>query len=150
MKQGGTATLECLEIDRFIVWGAILPTPREDANPRERQRAHGGVVCCALRALRLGRDLRPEGMPERGSGPLHEGVAEACRALEAPVDPALRATTCCHRGHAGALVECGGGRRAVAVCADGDEEPGSADGASPWRLWNRGKSGWLWAHGVLA
>jgi hypothetical protein len=35
-KQGSPAALECLERDRFIVRGAILPTPIEDTNPFKR------------------------------------------------------------------------------------------------------------------
>jgi len=95
-----------------MIRGTILPTPKEHTEPLARQRAHGGLVCFALLALLLGIDLRPEGMPERCSGPLHAGVAEACRALEAPVDAAFLATTFCHRGNAGALLEFGGGRLA--------------------------------------
>ncbi len=57
------AAFERLEIDGFIVWRALLPTPREDADPFEGQGAHGGLVCLALVALLLVIDLCPEGMP---------------------------------------------------------------------------------------
>jgi hypothetical protein len=40
-KQGSTAALERLEIDRFIVRGVILPTAIEDANPFEKHEVGG-------------------------------------------------------------------------------------------------------------
>jgi hypothetical protein len=36
VKQRGTTALERLEIDRFIVRSALLPTAREEAHPFER------------------------------------------------------------------------------------------------------------------
>ena len=81
-------------------------------------------------ALLLGIDACPEGMPDRFRGPLHEGVAEEGRTLEAPVDPAFLATPFRDRGNARKPLQFGGGRLAVALCAEGDEEPGSKDGAS--------------------
>ena len=63
-------------------------------------------------------------MPDRFSGPLHEGLAEEGRTLEAPVDPAFLATPFRDRGNARELLQFGGGRRAVALFAEGDEEPG--------------------------
>ena len=72
----------------------------------------------------------PEGMPDRFSGPLHEGLTEEGRTLEAPVDPAFLATPFRDRGKARELWPFGGGRIAVAWFATGDEEPGSEDGAS--------------------
>jgi len=128
-----------------MIRGTLLPTPKEQTEPLARQRAHGALVCFARLALLLGIDRRPEGMPERCSGPLHAGVAAAWRAREAPVDAAFLATTFCHRGQAGALLECGGGRRAVAWGAAGNAEPGSEDGASPWKAREQGAVGMAWA-----
>ena len=65
------AALERLEIDRFIVWRARLPTPIEDAEPSAGQGAHGCLVRLALVALLLGVTLSPEGMPCGVSSPLH-------------------------------------------------------------------------------
>jgi len=136
-----------------MIRGTLLPTPKEQTEPLARQRAHGALVCFARLALLLGIDRRPEGMPERCSGPLHAGVAAAWRAREAPVDAAFLATTFCHRGQAGALLECGGGRRAVAWGAAGNAEPGSEEGASPWKARAQGAGGrarGTWREGVGA
>jgi hypothetical protein len=119
-----------MERDGCLVRRAILPTPAEKASPRERQRAHSGLVRLARIALLRVIDTCPEGMPARFRGPRHAGVAEAGRTLEAPGDPALLATPFRDRGKARALWQGGGGRIAVAVCAEGDEEPGSEAGAS--------------------
>jgi hypothetical protein len=140
VEQGGTTAVERLEIDRLIRRRAILPPPTEHADPLERQRAPGGVGCFARSAWRLGRDACPAGLPDRCRGPLHQGVAEAGRPLAAPVAPALLTPPCCDRCHAGALWPCGGGR-AGAWCAAGDEEPGSADGASAWERRAHGTGG---------
>jgi hypothetical protein len=141
VDQGGTTAVERMEIDGRIIRRSSLPTPKEKADPRARQRAHGGVVCCARLALRLGIDACPEGRPERCRGPLHTGVAEDGRTLEAPVDPALLATPFRDRGHACALVPCGGRRLACALFAAGDEEPGSEAGASAWESREPGEGG---------
>src|SRR5262249_9434466 len=54
-----------LEIDGLIVWRALLPAPREDADPCERQCPYGGLMGFALVALLLVVHLRPERMPDR-------------------------------------------------------------------------------------
>ena len=92
-------------------------------------------------ALRLGIDPGPEGMPDRCRGPRHEGVAEGGRTREAPVDPAFLATPCRDRGHARERLPFGGGRRACAWFAAGDEEPGSADRASAGEGLEQGAGG---------
>ena len=130
-----------MERDGRIVRRAVLPTPTQHADPLERQSAPGGLVGFARVAVRLGVDACPEGMPDRCSGPLHEGVAEEGRTREAPVDPALLATPFRDRGHARALLECSGRRRAFALCAEGDEEAGSEDRASAWKGLEQGKVG---------
>jgi hypothetical protein len=66
---------ERLEIHGFIVWRALVPTPREDANPCEGQGAHGGLMRLALVALLRGVELGPEGMPRGGSSPLSKRVS---------------------------------------------------------------------------
>jgi hypothetical protein len=81
-------------------------------------------------ALLLVIDPGPEGMPDRFRGPLHEGLAEEGRTLEAPVDPAFLATSFRDRGNARELLSFGGGCIALALFAAGDEEPGGKDGAS--------------------
>ena len=133
--------MERMERDGFIVRGSILPTPKEHADPLERQSAPGGLVGFARVAVRLGVNACPEGMPDRCSGPLHEGLAEEGRTREAPVDPGLLAAPFCHRRDARALLECSGGRRAFALCTEGDEEAGSEDRASAWKGLEQGKVG---------
>jgi len=89
LEQCRTAAIERIEIDGLMVRGAILPTPQEHAEPLERQSAYGRLVCFALLALLLVIDPCPEGMADRCSGPRHEGLEEAWRIWEAPVDPGL-------------------------------------------------------------
>src|SRR5262245_37997388 len=129
VAQGGTAAVERLETDGLLIRGASRPTPTEDTEPCERQSAYGGLVGFALLALRLIIDACPEGMPNRFRGPCHKGWAEEWRALEAPVPPGLHAAACGHRRDPRILWQFGGGGRACAVCAEGDAQPGGADGA---------------------
>src|SRR5712691_2373785 len=80
-------------------------------------------------------------MADRFRGPLHEGVAEESRTLEAPVDPGLLAAPFCHRRDARALLACSGGRRAFTLFTAGDEAAGSEDRASAWKGLEQGKVG---------
>ena len=80
-------------------------------------------------------------MPDRCRGPLHKGLAEEGRTLEAPVDPAFLATPFRDRGNARELLQFGGGRIAFALFAEGDEEPGSEDGASAGEGLEQGEVG---------
>jgi hypothetical protein len=98
-------------------------------------------VGCALVALLLGEDAGPAGMPDRCSGPLDKGVAHELRTLEAPVPPGLRATPCGPWRHPGLFVEVGGGGRAVALCAEGHEQPGGEDGPRSWERLEQGAIG---------
>jgi hypothetical protein len=101
-------------------------------------------VSFARIALLLVIDTCPEGMPDRFRGPLHEGLAEEGRTLEAPVDPAFLATPFRDRGNACELVQFGGGRIAFALFAEGDEATrsrGAKTGPAPGRVWNKAKSG---------
>jgi hypothetical protein len=141
LEQCRTAAIERIEIDGLIVWGAILPTPKEHAEPLERQGAYGCLVCFALIAWLLVIDPGPEGMADRFSGPLHAGLAEEWRTLEAPVDPGLLAASFCHRRDAHELLECSGGCLAFPLFAEGDEEARSADGASARKGLEQGEVG---------
>ena len=87
MQEWCVAAFECLEIEGFIIRGALLPTPVEDADPFESQGAHGRLVRLAFIALLLIRDLCPEGMPCGFRHPLHERLSQELWTLEAPVDP---------------------------------------------------------------
>ena len=99
------------------------------------------LVCLACIALLLGEDACPEGMPHRFRGPLDEGLTEEGRTVAAPVAPAWLATPFRDRGNACERWQCGGGRRAFALCATGHEEPGSADGASAGERLGQGEVG---------
>src|SRR5215510_5612262 len=136
-----SAAIERIEIDGLIVWGSILPTPKENAEPLERQGAYGRLVCFALIALLLVIDPCPEGMADRFSGPLHEGLAEEYRTLEAPVDPGFLAASFCPRRDARELLEFSGGCRAFPLFAEGDEEARSEDGASARKGLEQGEVG---------
>ena len=141
MEQCRTAAIERIEINGLIVRGSILPTPKEHAEPLERQGAYDRLVCFALLALLLVIDPCPEGMADRFRGPLHEGLAEECRTLEAPVDPGFLAAPFCHRCDARELLEFSGGGIAFPLFAEGDEEAGSEDGASAWEGLEQGEVG---------
>src|SRR5207245_11174718 len=115
--------------------------PREEAAPFACQGASSGLVGFALVALLLGEDACPEGMPDRCSGPLHEGLAHELRTLEAPVHPGLLAAPFGHRCDPGIFLEVGGGGRAVALFAEGDEQPGGEDRARSWEGLAQGEIG---------
>ena len=73
-----------------------------------------------LLALLLVIDLRPEGMPDRFGGPLHERLAQKLRALETPVDPGLLAAAFGDGRDPGILLQSGGGRIPFALFPEGD------------------------------
>ena len=127
------AALERLEIEGFIVWGALLPAPREDADPFEGQGAHGRLVRLAFVALLLVIDLRPEGMPGGFRRPLDERLAQERRALEAPVHPGFLATAFRDRGDTCIFLEFRGRGIAFPLFAKGDEEAGGKDGPGSWQ-----------------
>ena len=118
-----------LERDGLIVERALLPAPREDTDPCAGQGPHGGLMGLALVTLLLVVPLGPEGMADRLRRPCAARVPEELWTLQAPVPPGLRAAPCGHRGHPGLWVQCCSGGRAGALCAKGDQEAGSADGA---------------------
>jgi hypothetical protein len=123
---------ERLERDGCIIGGALLPTPREDADPCEGQGAHGRLVRLALLALRLIRDLGPEGMSGGFRRPRDTRLAQELGTREAPVAPGLLAAAFRHRYHARLLLECVGGGQAFPLFAAGDAEAGRKHGPSPW------------------
>jgi hypothetical protein len=141
LEQCRSAAIERLERNGLMVRGSSLPTPKEHAEPLERQGAYGRLVCFARLALLLVIDPCPEGMVDRCRGPLHEGLAEAWRTVEAPVDPGLLAAPFGHRCDARELLECSGGGIAFPWFAEGDEEAGSDDGASAWKGLEQGAVG---------
>ena len=93
-----------------------------------------------LVALLLVIDPRPEGMPDRFGGPLHERLSEELGTLEAPVDPGFLAAAFGHRRDPGIFLEFGGGGIACALFAKGDEQPGGEDGSRPWEGLEEGES----------
>src|SRR5688572_25487872 len=96
LDQRGATTMECLERGRLIVWGALLPTPREDTAPLAGQGAHSRLGRLALVALRLGGDLRPAGMSCGGRRPLPTRWSQALRPWETLGDPGLLAAAFRH------------------------------------------------------
>jgi hypothetical protein len=85
-------------------------------------------VRLALVALLLVLDLCPEGMPCGCRRPCPEGLAEALRALEAPVDPGLLPAAFCDGGNTGVALAFGGRCLAMAWFPKGDQPPGGEDG----------------------
>ena len=133
MQEWCVAAFERLEIDGFIIGGALLPTPIEDADPFEGQGAHGRLVRLAFLALLLIIDLCPEGMPGGFRRPLDKRLSQELWTLEAPVDPGLLAAAFRHRRHARIFLEFVGGGKAFPLFAEGDEEAGSKHGPRPWQ-----------------
>ena len=86
----------------------------------------------ALVALLLGVHLGPEGMPNGLRRPCDERLPEKLWTLEAPVYPGLRAAPFGHRHDPGLCLEVGGGGRAFALFAKGDEQPRGKDGTRSW------------------
>jgi hypothetical protein len=127
-----TTLFQCREIDRFIIGRAMLPTPKDDTDPCERQCPDGGLMGGALVALLLVVGTCPEGMPNRCSGPLHERLSQACGALKTPMDPAVVSTAFRYRCHASVLLELIGRGVAVAWFPEGDEETRGQDRAGAW------------------
>jgi hypothetical protein len=105
VDQGGTPAVERIEIDGLIIRGALLPTPKEDTNPLERQSAYSGLMGFPLVALLLVIDPRPEGMPDRCGCPLDERLPQELWTLEAPVHPGLLATAFGHRRDPGIFLQ---------------------------------------------
>src|SRR5215510_10078202 len=124
--------MQRLERDGLIVRCTLLPAPREDAEPCERQCPYGGLLGLALVALLLGVHLRPEGMPDRRRRPFDARLPEELGTLEAPAHPGFLAAPFGHRRDPGLLLEFGGGGIAFALVAKGDQETRSEDGARSW------------------
>jgi hypothetical protein len=124
--------MQGLEIDGLIVRCALLPAPREDANPFECQCPYGGLMGFTLVALLLGVHLRPERMSDRLCSPFNERLPEELGTLETPVHPGLRAAPFGHRRNASIFLECGGRGIACALFAEGDEQPGGEDRPRSW------------------
>jgi hypothetical protein len=127
------AAFERLEIEGFIIGGALLPTPIEDADPFEGQGAHSRLMRLTLVALLLILDLCPEGMSGRFRCPLDKRLSQELWTLEAPVDTGLLAAAFRHRCNARIFLEFLGGGKAFPLFAEGDEEAGSKHGPSPWQ-----------------
>src|SRR6266571_7217873 len=126
------AAFERLEIDGFIIGGALLPTPIEDADPLEGQGAHGSLVRLALVALLLVVDLGPEGMPCGFSSPLHKRLSQERRTLEAPVDPGLLAAAFRHWRNPRIFLELLGRSEAFPLFTKGHEEARGKDRPGAW------------------
>ena len=133
--------MERLELGRRSVRAALWPTAIEETAPWARQGAYSRLVRFALGAVRLGRDLCPEGRPERFRGPGHARVSEARRTLSRPVPPGLLAPAFRDRCDAGILWAFRGGGEAFPWCAAGDEEARSQDGPGPWQGVKQGAVG---------
>ena len=133
--------VERLEIDGLVIRGSVLPTPIEDADPFERQGPYGGLMGLALVALLLVVRLRPEGMPHRLRRPFDERLPEKRGTLEAPVHPALLAAPLGYWRDPGIFLEFGGGGIALALFAEGNEQPGGEDGARSWEGLEQGEIG---------
>jgi hypothetical protein len=131
VAQGGPTAVERIEIDGFVIRGALLPTPKEETPPLERSSAHGGLRRFPLVAWLLVIDLRPARRPDGCGGPLDEGLAEALRTLEAPVPPRCLATAFGYWRAPRLFLPGSGGSIACPWCAAGDEQPGGEAGACP-------------------
>src|SRR5262245_57364403 len=143
MKQGCMAAFERLQIERFIVRGALLPTPREDVEPFERSSPYGGLVCLALVTLLLIRGLGPEGVADRFGGPLHKRLAQELRTLEAPVHPGFFPAAFRDRRNAGVFLACLGRGVTLPLFAKGHKEAGGKDRPRPWHGVKQGKIGMI-------
>jgi hypothetical protein len=133
--------VERLERDRLLIGGAVLPTPREEAEPCERQGPYGRLMGVALVTLLWVIELCPEGMPDRFRRPRHKRVAEELGTLEAPVDPRLLPAAFGDRGNPRLFLQCGRGGRACAWFAKGDEQAGGEDRPSAWEGLKEGEVG---------
>jgi hypothetical protein len=127
------AAFERLEIHRFIIRRAILPTPIEDANPFKGQGPHSGLMRLALITLLLVVDLGPEGMPCGFSSPLHKRWAQELRTLEAPVDPGLLAAAFRHWRNPRIFLEVLGRSVALSLFTKGYEEARGKDRPGAWQ-----------------
>src|SRR4029434_3097271 len=73
--------------------------------------------------------------------PLDNGFVPERRTLEAPVPPGLLATPFGHWRNPGIFLEVGGGGRAVALFAEGHEQPRGEDGPRAWESLEQGEIG---------
>ena len=133
--------MQGLEIDGCIVRRALLPAPRAEADPFERQRSYGSLMGLALVALLLVVHLGPEGMPDRLRRPCDKRVPEARGTREAPAHLGLRAAPCGSWRDPSIFLEFGGGGIAFALVAKGDQETRSEDRARSWQGLAQGEIG---------
>jgi hypothetical protein len=106
-----------------------LPAAVHEPHPLEGQRAPRSLVRGALRTL-----LRVErpglvGVRDRLGRPLPKRLAQELGAVLPPVHPALVATTLSDGGEAGALLDVGRSVLALALLAEGRQQPRGRHGA---------------------
>jgi hypothetical protein len=133
--------VECLEIDRLLIRGAVLLTAIEDTEPCERQGPDGRLLGFALGALLLVGALSPAGMPERCRCPRSKRLAAALWTREAPVPPSLCPAACGDRGNPRLFVPFGSARIAGALVATGNAQAGSAERSRAWEGLEEGEVG---------
>ena len=68
--------LEGLEITLRVVRGALFPTSKEDADPFESDRAHGGVMTFAPSPLAVVKGLGPGAVAYGTGGEFVKGLAK--------------------------------------------------------------------------
>jgi hypothetical protein len=141
VKQGCIAAFERLQREGFIVRGALLPTPREDAEPLERESPDGHLGCLPLITLLLGVGLGPEGVADRFGGPLHTRLSQALRTLEAPVPPGFFPAAFRDWCTAGVFLECLGRGVTLPWFAKGHKEAGCTDRPGPGQGVKHGQVG---------
>jgi hypothetical protein len=153
VQERGVAAFERLEIDGFIVRGALLPTPGEDTDPCEGQGTHSRLMRLALGALLLVIALRPEGMPRGFRRPLPECLAQERWALEAPVPPRFLATAFRDGGDPRLFLEFCSRGVAFPLFAKRHQESGGQDRPGAWQGVKPGEVRMCpgtWRNGVVA
>jgi hypothetical protein len=122
-----------IEIDRFVVGRSMLPTPKEDTDPFERQCPDGCLMGLSLLALFLVVNTCPEGMANGFGGPFYERLSQEGGALPAPMDPGIIAAAFCHRRDTSILLQFISGAVAVTLFAERKEEAGGKNSARAWQ-----------------
>ena len=92
------AFFESLQVTLFVIRGALLPEPEDDADPFKGQGAHGGVMGFTSGDELFIIGLGPDGVRDRMSGEFVKGLAEKLRATPAPMDSLALAAAIQHRG----------------------------------------------------
>ena len=129
--QRGVAFFESLQVTLFVIRGALLPEPEDDADPFKGQGAHSGIVRFTSSKELLITSLGPGGVRDGMSSKFVESLAEELAATPPSTDGFAFAAAIQHWGDSALFLHFAGETQRRTIGAKGGQQPGSQLGAGP-------------------